>query len=131
MPDRIEIRNPSPIADIRVQTQNELQTTNDNNETTVSWGSPQPDSCVTPMNIAHVPIYVKRRLVLETSSQDDLLLGLSNPSLTNTIKILVHSKKGGSTPLGFIAPTRNGIPADGLNVTLNSKQSVIVQMMPQ
>ena len=130
MPD-LEIRNPSATADIRVLSQSERVETDEDGKPVRDWQSPVPKTCVTPMNVAHVPIYEKQRLVLETSSQDDVHLGVSNPSLTNTIKILVHSKKGGSTPLGFIAPTRNGIPAEGINVTLNAKQSVIVQMMPQ
>jgi hypothetical protein len=133
MPDKLLIRNPSVSADIRVLAQNELHKTDEfGNTLGYEWNPPTAENCISPAATGSVILNEKRRIVLETSSADDLLIPVTNDGHHNTLRVSRLSKKTGDiTPLGFVGPLRNGQHADPIIGTLNSKFSILVQQLPK
>ena len=131
--ERLTLRNPSAAADIRVLASDQLQLTDEfGNRLGIEWNAPRPDACVAPMQTAQIVLAERRKVILETSAGEDLLIPITNSSLIHTLRVSQAPRKGGDeVPLGFIAPCRNGIAADGITAVLNSKQRVIVLLMPK
>jgi hypothetical protein len=133
MPDKLTFTSQSATADIRALVQNEFQKTDEQgNVLGYEWQAPRPEACIGPMQTANLVLAEKRRLILETSSADDILIPVTNEGQQNTLRVSRLSKKSGDiTPLGFVAPKRNGISADPIVSAINSKFSLIVQQLPK
>ena len=125
MPAVMKLLNPSVSSDLRVM----HCVARPEGE---GWCDPSPAAALSPMQSGQVILAEKRRTVLETSSSDDVLVSIVNPSLSQTLRLVSLPKKKGESAalIGFVAPSKNG-ETHCRNVSVNSRCSVAVELLPQ